>query len=186
MILEKAKTKKKKRDFACVMLSFPELSMSKFRPFGINRANVYDNKNHEYGLEKEPHCTILYGLHDWDIKDADLKKCIFDNIEDEVEELETRLVKVNFFEGTDKETGEQYDVVKWEVESPDLTHLNQVLRENFPYTTNYPDYKAHITIGYFKKGTGKNYFYQPEEPIILRSNVIKYTKTTGEKKFWKI
>lgn len=45
------------------------------------------------------------------------------------------------------------DVIKVNVEdlNGNLTQLNKLVKSNFEYQNDYPDYKPHITIAYAKK-----------------------------------
>lgn len=38
-----------------------------------------------------------------------------------------------------------------------LYNINNKLTDNFPYSTDYPDYHPHSTIAYLKPGSGKKY-----------------------------
>lgn len=97
-----------------------------------------------YGLEKEPHATILYGLHK-EVTAQDVFKLI-------TKPVSITIKKISIFENANK----PYDVVKFELESQDLQVLNSRTKK-FPFTNDYPEYNPHCTIAYVKKGTGKNY-----------------------------
>lgn len=89
------------------------------------------------------HVTIKYGLKTDDPKDPKSR------LEDE-KGGEFYLGESSIFET------EKYDVVKIEVESEDLKRIHDRLNE-LPHEDKYPDYKAHATIAYVKKGKGKKY-----------------------------
>lgn len=103
------------------------------------------NGDDQKGLEEDPHVTILYGLH----KDVDMKevKKVFENIKT----INAKVLDVSLFENDD------FDVVKFGVESNELIILNEWLKHSFDYTSNYPDYHAHATVAYVKPGEGKKY-----------------------------
>ena len=72
---------------------------------------------------------------------------IFENIPP----INIKLVDVSCFEN------EKYDVVKFGVESNELTILHEWLKHSFDYTSDFPDYNPHITIAYVKPDMGKKY-----------------------------
>ena len=137
----------------------------------INSDDLFKDDTDRYGLETEPHCTILYGIHS-DVSDEDilsnfsnLKKSQFD-------------IEIN---GVDCFYNKDYDVLKLNVKSNMLNQLNDSAK-SLPYTNTYPDYKPHITIAYLKKGKGNLYV-----STTFKSNLdnfidkIVYSKPNGEK-----
>lgn len=113
----------------------------------VEKNDIYDVEG--YGIETEPHVTVLYGLDDPNI--LDLKKlvereCLFPTI---------KITGISSFEN------EEFDVLKFSVEAPGLHNLNRLIRENFKYENKYNDYVPHITISYLKKGTAQKYLNQP-------------------------
>jgi len=97
------------------------------------------------GREDTPHITVLYG--------------IVSNEPDETTELleetspvEATLGKVSLFENSD-----DYDVVKIEVDSEDLSKLHKLLSDNLENESTFPEYKPHVTVAYVNKGSGKLY-----------------------------
>ena len=95
------------------------------------------------GLEKDIHVTVKYGLLTNDVND------IKGRMKNE-RGGEMYLGESSIFECDD------YDVVKITVESDDLKRLHARLNE-LKHEDNFPDYKAHATIAYVKKGEGKKY-----------------------------
>ena len=78
----------------------------------------------------------------------------------------------------------KYDVLKFDVYTEDnfLNKVNETLRQNLPYENDYSDYRPHLTIGYFKKGTAKKYI-----PLFknikyeVEPSYVTYSKPNGEK-----
>lgn len=137
----------------------------------IDKEDIYDEPG--YGLEKEPHCTVLFGFH----KDADVDKMIElikDNVDDSIE---LTLEKTSHFKPKDND----YDVVKFDVESEELKKLNSIMRKNFKYTNDHPVYKAHVTVSYVKKGKGKKYDGN-HKPIKIKSKEFTYSPPSGKKR----
>lgn len=124
--------------YCCASIEIPNLTqeINKWQNNNIDNS-IVDEKE---GLEKDPHVTILWGLHDTFIDELnDIAKGFG-------RPIELSLGKMNRFN-----TDDRYDVLMVEINSNDLFELNKQLRK-LPYTNTYSDYKPHLTIGYFKKG----------------------------------
>jgi hypothetical protein len=136
--------KKAAYDFSCAMLylDFPQMSDLHGQ---IDRDDVYvDPDDKTFGLETEPHVTLLYGLHN---------NVGLDKVEPIVGAPVYSKVKAynpSLFEN------DKYDVLKFDVKGDNLHKANEALRE-LPYKNDYPDYHPHCTVGYLKKGTGSKY-----------------------------
>lgn len=129
----------------CAMLYFNLPEMEKIHSM-IDKEDLYDEPG--FGLETEPHCTLLYGFHD---EDCDAKD-VLNDISKMKMPAEIKLVNASLFEN-------DYDVLKFDVKSPEneLHEVNQMLTGKYPYTNDFPDYHPHCTIAYIKKGEGKKY-----------------------------
>lgn len=138
------KAKETNHDYSWVYVDLPKEIQNMVIEFGkeIDDDDLY-KKEADSGRETEPHITIKYALL------TDLFKDIKDRLDGE-KGGEFYLGKSTIFE-TDK-----YDVVKIDVESEDLKRLHDRLNE-LPHEDKYPDYHAHVTIAYLKKGRGKKY-----------------------------
>lgn len=167
---------KPKYEFGCVMLELPNneennnwwnndiLSLIDDNDLYIDTENPL-----RFGKEKEKHCTIKYGLHDWEFQLSELKK--------EVESwgpIEISLSNITLFEN------ELFDVVKFDVESDRLHELNKIITDNYPCTDTYPDYHPHCTIAYVKKGMGKKYIKTFEEPYTFICDTVKISGSGGD------
>lgn len=133
-----------KHEYGCAMLfiSFP--SMKRVHKF-ISQDDIYtDPADPGYGLETEPHCTLLYGLHE----------------EVTVEQITAIVTKYNYGQimahNMSVFENDKFDVLKFEVSSSYLKKINADL-QSLPHTSTYPDYKPHITVAYLKPGTGAKY-----------------------------
>jgi 2'-5' RNA ligase len=134
--------------YGCVMLYFNFPKMNDIHS-KIDEKDLYEEENDRtYGLEDEPHITLLYGL----------EKEVTPNQVKEILENFTfgpcKLYNASLFEN-------EYDVLKFDVRYPTkggafLHKCNTALR-SLPYQNDYPDYHPHMTIGYLKKGMGKKY-----------------------------
>ena len=98
----------------------------------------------EDGVETEPHITVKYGLHGDDA--SEVAKVLAGE-----PPITVRLGKTSLFRNDDA------DVLKIDVDSPDLHRLNKKIADALPHTDTHPEYKPHVTIAYLKPGQGKLY-----------------------------
>jgi len=126
-----------------------------------------------YGREVNPHVTVLYGIHS-DVPDADVEALI-----SKLTAPEITLDTIGMFDNADK----GFDVVKFNIESEDLTEMNKEFK-TLPFTSDYPDYHAHATIAYVKSGKGDRFCKVLSEGLaqILKPHKIVYSKPDGSKK----
>lgn len=131
-------------EYGCAMLYFSFPEMAKIQEL-IDKNDVYTRAGDKtYGLEDEPHTTLLYGLH---------KEVSVDEVEDVFDDYTFYTCKVHkpsLFQN------DSYDVLKFEVEGDPLQNINKDFRK-FPHTNDYPDYNPHLTIGYLRAGRGQKY-----------------------------
>ncbi len=161
--------KKSTYDFACAMLylNFPEMQELHNQ---IEKDDVYvDPSDSTFGLETEPHVTLLYGLH----SDVGL-----DKVEPVVCEPTYTTVKAHnpsLFEN------DKYDVLKFDIKGDQLSEVNSKLKQ-FPFTSDFPDYHPHMTVAYLKKGMGKKYAeqFKGKEYWLIPSHAV-YSMPNGEK-----
>jgi len=99
----------------------------------------------DHGLETEPHITVKYGIH------HDDPESIRQIIEG-AGPFRIRLGKLSVFEGT-----HDGDVLKVEVESPELRLLNKKIGTGVDVTDTHPEYNPHVTIAYLKPGKAEQY-----------------------------
>lgn len=165
--------------YGCVMaeLSYPKweediLSL-------IDKEDVYngeDDDSDRFGLEDEPHVTLLYGIHADEVDADDVKKFIEDY---KFESTDVELTKIDIFEREEND----YDVVKFNLNKLKLfKDINKKLCDKFPFTTDFPRYNPHSTIAYVKKGTGKKYKQELDEPFILKFKEVKYSYPSDDGK----
>lgn len=127
----------------CVMLYFDFPQMNKIHD-GIDSNDLYEEEgDRTFGLEDEPHCTLLYGLEDV-VTVEQVKEILDQHVFGTC-----KVYNASLFEN-------DYDVLKFDVKGDSLHACNEALTE-LPYNNQYPDYHPHMTIAYLKKGTGKKY-----------------------------
>lgn len=148
-----------KFEYGCAMLNFnfPEdiVRVQKLIP----ENHLYTEKgDRTFGLETEPHLTLLYGLH----KEVTLK---------EVKDIISRFTFTPLsLENVSTFNNAKYDVLKMDVVNPILNKVNTALC-TLPYTTEFPDYHPHCTIAYLKKGHAVHYIQ------MLKGHVYKVIPT---------
>jgi 2'-5' RNA ligase len=99
------------------------------------------------GREDKPHITVKYGLHGEDPEAV--RKLLAKE-----PPVTVKLGKTSFFPNGESENG---DVVKVDVDSPELHKLNKKIANAMPHTDTHPEYKPHVTIAYVRPGLGKRY-----------------------------
>lgn len=139
------------RDYSCLMLdlSFLKPQFEKFQN-EICPCEIYD-ETPGHGLENEPHITCLFGIH------TELLSKIRDSVS--LTPIQFKIKDLSLFKN------EQYDVLKFDIESKDLMILNKELCKKIKHTNKYKDYKPHITVAYLMKGTGVNYLDTKSELV---------------------
>lgn len=133
--------KNKTYDKGCAMLYFDFPDFKKLTE-QIEETDIYTKDG--YGIETEPHVTLLYGLE---------PGVTLEQVEEIISELEFSPVKIG---GASLFENEEYDVLKFTATSSNLRVANRKLKE-LPYQNDYPDYKPHLTVAYLKSGRGKKY-----------------------------
>ena len=164
----------RKHEYGCVMLyfDFPQMETLHNK---INKEDVYNDPNdNSFGLENEPHTTLLFGLHP-EVTDDDiaivLNKYKFGSCQ---------IHNASLFENP------QYDVLKFDVNGHSLHDCNGELRK-LPHTTNFPDYHPHLTIGYLNSGAGKKYTTLfKNQQYNLTPQYAVYSKPDGTKSIYEI
>ena len=97
----------------------------------------------DFGIETEPHITVLYGL-------TEHEPSAVAKIAAGSKPITVTLGKLSVFEQPD------YDVLKVDVHGDDLRALNKEISK-LPNEQTHPEYTPHLTIAYLKKGEGKKY-----------------------------
>lgn len=134
-----------KHDYGCLMVNveYPEIT---YIHSLIKTGDIYfgDDVN-RYGLEDEPHVTLLYGL---------LPEVKLDDIIPYLSEFNIKGVYVT---GISVFENEEFDVLKLDIAMDELGLINRVLSENLPVVPSEHSYNPHLTLAYLHKGTGQMY-----------------------------
>lgn len=134
-------------------------------------ATIPDEKLTEDGRENESHITVKFGLHGEDPAPVQ-------NLLKNEPPITATLGKASLF------SNEDADVLKVDIDSPDLHRLNAKIAEALPNTDTHPEYQPHATIAYLKPGEGKEYAGKDipgvtGEKVILPS--VTFSGKNGEK-----
>lgn len=167
--LAEKKESKEKYEYGCVMLYFDFPEIAEIHD-SIDTNDIYKEEgDRSFGLEDEPHTTLLYGLHE----------------EVTTEEIESILSKYEFGKckiyNASLFENQKYDVLKFDVKGKNLVKCNSDLSE-LPHTTDFPDYHPHLTIAYLSSGSGKKYteMFEGMEFELIPSYAV-YSMPSGDK-----
>lgn len=143
----------------------------------FDKDDVYKPEVSRYGIETDPHITILYGFHSNKIDDSEIESIIRSVDGDDIK---IDITGIEIFEDNP-----EFDVVKMTVKSDYLNKLHDELSK-LPNSDKYPTYQPHITMAYIKKGRGKKYELSNYKHHIDGIHNIVYSKPDGEKIQWEI
>lgn len=150
----------------CIMLEFGIKKWDKFIKNIIDEKDIYDEEG--FGLETDPHVTILYGILPREHDAKEVKEKLLDTDIDLHRYYE--LKHISIFES------KEYDVVKFDLKDCDeVFGLNKYCTEVFDFENDFPDYHPHVTIAYVKKGEGKKYIQKLVEPLIVEPEKLVYS-----------
>jgi len=162
--------------YGCLMLNLHITGWDRLHA-AIDPNDIYDKPG--FGLEKEPHITILYGFHP-EVKYQDIRTDIYKIKYD----IPVKLIGLSHFENVGYNNDSGFDVVKFDVESPILYKLNKYFRK-YPHTNTRSEYHPHLTVAYIKQGRAEKYNRIQIKPIILRSQVFSFGEAeNGSKYVW--
>lgn len=137
-----------KRDYSSVQLNVQDRLSDEIISWGydnIPEKYVFFNPDRpSFGRENNIHITILYGVSGKD------KASVGDLLKN-IKPFTVRLGKMSLF------FNNVFDVLKIDVDSPDLHHINSILVKNLDVFQTYPKYIPHVTIAYLNKNKGEKY-----------------------------
>jgi len=137
-------------EFGCAMLYFNFPQIFKIHS-AIKEEDIYvDEEDPSFGLESEPHCTLLFGLHP-EVTTDDITRVINGHDLDKT----FMVSNMSIFDNP------EYDVLKFDVGykikgGNVLGKINTQLK-SFPHKESPYEYHPHMTIAYLKKGEGQKY-----------------------------
>jgi 2'-5' RNA ligase len=161
-------------EYGCLMLKLKTKDWEKSVLSMIDKDDIYEGD--KYGLENEPHITILYGVYDA-IKPKDIQEYLKQY---DFQYKYVELKNISLFQN------ELYDVVKFDIEDKfeQLLGLHDLVKNTFPNKQSYTNYHPHCTIAYVKKGRGVKYIQELKKPIIVDMDKLfySYPKNNGNDK----
>lgn len=163
----------KQRSYSCLMLDCADFEKHlDLIQDSIEDIDLYDEEG--YGLEKEPHITVLYGIHE---QNPVVVKQSLDLVP-----VEYELTGLSLFEN------ENFDVLKCSVKSSDLKRLNKQCCENLEFTNDYSDYIPHLTVAYLNPGSGKKYVKMESKGFnkVYKSGKFMFSNKDSKKTHWNI
>lgn len=138
------KQEEEPREFSSTQVNLPEAVAE---PVRRAAAQIPDEDLSHDGREDNPHVTVKYGLHD---DQADRVRAV---LADEPP-IKVKLGEVTKFP---EKNDRGFEVVKFDVDSPDLHRLNKKIADAVPHTDTFPTYEPHVTLAYVKPGTADKY-----------------------------
>lgn len=140
---------------SCVMAMLGNRDAKSFLAFGsqLPVESLYtgesgaDSYGPDYGVEREPHLTILYGLQTTDPQQVK-------NLTDKFEPFTAVCGRVACFPAAERD--KPYDVLYVPVYSGSARKMNRRLK-SLPYQNDYDGWTGHITIAYVKPGEAARY-----------------------------
>ena len=161
-------------DYGCVMVEVPVSNWNEITSI-INKDDLYEVEGENYGIQDNPHLTLLYGLKS-NITKEQVEQVLEKAIDDD--KIIIEIENIGLFEN------DNFDVVKFNIKKTEqLQKLFDSLSE-LPNENTFPDYNPHMTIAYVKKGLGKKYTKTYSHKV--SSNDICYSMANGEKIYFEI
>jgi 2'-5' RNA ligase len=143
------KAKETKYDFSSTQVDLPEPAAEEVRKLTYM---IPDEDLAGDGRETEPHATVKYGLHTNDT--MDVRKVLAGE-----PPIKVKFGEISTFPPSEGSDGAE--VVKIDLDSPDLHRLNKKIAAALDVTDTHPDYKPHVTLAYVKPGEAKKYVGRP-------------------------
>lgn len=158
-------------EYGCLMVNFKIPNWNKLTNM-IKKDDVYNDETGDYGLETEPHCTVVFGFD---------KKYTYKDIVKHIH-IKPKDISVTVL-GVDVFSNDDYDVVKLNCESEQLSRLNKIFmkKEKFEIHTDFPDYHPHISIAYVKSGTGEKYVGKFSDSVVIKPYEYTFSHPTEKK-----
>jgi 2'-5' RNA ligase len=153
----------------CAMVYFDCPEIFKIQD-DINPDDLYEEEgDRTYGVENEPHVTLLFGIHDNEVDENEVMKIA-------AQEMPNILLhNISAFEN------DKFDVLKFNAKCEKLHEINAELCK-LPHTNSFPDYHPHATIAYLKSGSAKKYIDKMKDyQVEVKPSQIVYSKADGTK-----
>jgi 2'-5' RNA ligase len=157
--------------YSSVLIDVPAEYAKRIKLWGKDNIsnNLLFKEDNFSGREDHIHITVLYGLF--------LKK------KDQVEELLKNYGPIHIKLGKiSKFSQENHDVIKIDVNSPELHRLNSFIESNFKNNNKHPKYIPHVTIAYVKKDSCNSLIGDSEfSDIEFEVDYVLFSSKDGDK-----
>ncbi|HEX8637396.1 MAG TPA: 2'-5' RNA ligase family protein, partial [Pyrinomonadaceae bacterium] len=140
---EKKKEAKPPREFSSTQINVPAEQAREIVEFA--KRLIPKSELAEDGYEEDQHITAKFGTETNDVEDIQ-------RVVAGVAPFSVTLGKISIFD-----TNPDFDVVKIDVESPELHAINKLIGDNLKNGDTHPVFKPHETLAYVKKGEGAKY-----------------------------
>jgi 2'-5' RNA ligase len=137
-------------DFSSTQVDLPEDIAKKiiiWSEKNIPDSILYKDRDGGKGRENEIHITALYGITD------EFKN----NVEDIIKSLKIKPFDVQLGTITAFKDDKNYDVLKIDVDSPELQKLHYILEKEVDNENTHKSYHPHVTIAYIKKDAANKF-----------------------------
>lgn len=142
-------SRRNRHDYSSLLIELPEELTDNIISWGFDYVPseylLMDPQDPTFGREDDIHITVLYGVHTDDARDVS-------GLFVKEKEFDCTLGKIDLFTRNSK-----FDVLIVSVDSEGLHKLNRKMRKEIEATESHPVFVPHVTIGYLKKGCGKQY-----------------------------
>jgi hypothetical protein len=167
--------KSMKQTYGCVMMEPSKIkAWEELHLVGIDEKDLYEKINDDsYGVEHDPHITILYGI----VEDSIDPSVIVDMMEQKMKPITVEINEIGVLEN------EEFDVVKYNVPvTAELKGYRDMFMKSFENKQTFDGYNPHVTIAYVKPGLGKKYKKMLDKPFKIKFNkgVYSYHKKENE------
>ena len=126
----------------------------------------------DMGREDEIHITVFYG-----ILDEEPQSTVSILEENNIKPFPVRLSEITAFQ--DKP---EYDVLKIDIESPELHRIHKLVEKNLDTKNDYPEYIPHLTLAYLKKGYADKYIGNKDfQGISTIADTLEFSSKDGSK-----
>lgn len=160
-------------DYSSTQINLPDNLSKSIMSWGkanIPEDVILDDGKDTNGYEDDIHITVLYGLTDESPYNAE-------EILRSIGPFVVRLGLVTAFRDADG-----HDVIKIDVESPELIRLHYLLEKLLDNENKYPTYQPHITIAYVKKNASDKYIgSDPFKGVSFIADSVCYSSKNGSR-----
>ena len=140
----------------------------------VDPEDVFDPDG-EHGYTLYPHITVLYGLH---FVENPVKLMLY--VDSVCKSVDVEFTGISIFEN------EKFDVLKFDVNAPQLIKLHNKVKSKFKCTVDFENYVPHMTIAFLQKGTGWKYKNLSFSVPKMKIDLMRFTNSDGHETLIKL